>query len=195
MSLTTVVQCRDIANKVTGDHVYHSLVCRARTQGLSRKTTKWRKQRSRWTCYLNVLLLTVKTSYIHIFFSYNLYFFGTTYMYNKIKKIGLIHGWLELTRDLWLTWAHKLGQCVTPPFTLPTPCITVPKFPTSQSEALSTSLISCVIKSLPWYRYGITLTWQNFGAINIQLYLFGTLQHYIRLVWSHHGYFGYSSTF
>ena len=35
-----------------------------------------REPRSKRTCYLNVLLLTAKTIYIHLFYSHNLYFWG-----------------------------------------------------------------------------------------------------------------------
>ena len=37
----------------------------------------------------------------------------------------------------------------------------VPKFPISQSKALSTVLISCDIKSLTWYGCDSMLTWPN----------------------------------
>ena len=43
---------------------------------------------------------------------------------------------------------------------------TVPKFAISQSEAVSTVLISCDIKSLTWYGYDIMVTWPNLGTIN-----------------------------
>lgn len=45
--------------------------------------------------------------------------------------------------------------------------ITAPLFVISQSETVSTVLISCGIKSLTRYGYDIMVTWPNLGTVNI----------------------------
>jgi len=64
-----------------------------------------------------------------------------------------------------------------------------PQFAVSQSEALSTSLISCDVKSPTWYGYDVMLAWPNLYTVIPNRTFYDTLRGYIWLVWPRHGYF------
>ena len=59
-----------------------------------------------------------------------------------------------------------------------------------RSITYSVVLISCDFKPLTWYGYHNMLTWPDLGTVNTWSSLFGALQRHIKLIWSHQGYFG-----
>ena len=95
--------------------------------------------------------------------------------------------WLTLLVEIFAIRSFLVYFCYI--YTVPNyNYITISKFAISQSEAVSTVLISCDIKSLIWYGCDVMLIWPNMSTIKTLSHLFGTLRWHVigsfGLAWS-----------